>query len=255
MNLRPSGYEPDELPGCSIPRRVPGAARAGSGDGVSCQRGGPFLSRPGGDLLSHVLRRSTIGATALNGRVRDGIGCFARAMTTRPGKKRASRSCGQGAARVREDQHQPRPRGPGRASRKCGCSRSSTRHGGLSTVGPQACGRRGARRVPSAIPRRGRGSVRACGRPAEGPRSGLAVTGSDQACRAISTGRLNALLRVHLRPIDVVVFHGPQGRPCFEGGFPLRCLQRLSCPFIATQHCRWHDNWSTSGTFTPVLSY
>ena len=44
------------------------------------------LTRFGGDLLSHVLRRSTIGATALNCRVRDGIGCFARAMTTKPSK-------------------------------------------------------------------------------------------------------------------------------------------------------------------------
>ena len=42
--------------------------------------------RFGGDLLSHVLRRSTIGATVLNGRVRDGIGCFTRAMTTKPNK-------------------------------------------------------------------------------------------------------------------------------------------------------------------------
>ena len=42
---------------------------------------------PGGDLLSHVLRRSTIGATGLNGRVRDGTGCFPRAMTTRPVKR------------------------------------------------------------------------------------------------------------------------------------------------------------------------
>jgi hypothetical protein len=42
------------------------------------------LTRPGGDLLSHVLRRSTIGATVLNGRVRDGIGCFTRAITTKP---------------------------------------------------------------------------------------------------------------------------------------------------------------------------
>ena len=83
----------------------------------------------------------------------------------------------------------------------------------------------------------------------------LSSSGSNQAYRAISTGQLNALLHLHLRPIDVVVFHGSQGRPCFEGGFTLRCLQRLSCPFIATQHCRWHDNWSTSGTFTPVLSY
>ncbi|CAN0586070.1 unnamed protein product, partial [Ectocarpus sp. 12 AP-2014] len=44
------------------------------------------FSRFGGDLLSHVLRRSTIGATALNGRVRNGAGCFARAMTTKPRK-------------------------------------------------------------------------------------------------------------------------------------------------------------------------
>lgn len=44
------------------------------------------FSRFGGDLLSHVLRRSTIGATALNGRVRNGSGCFARAMTTKPRK-------------------------------------------------------------------------------------------------------------------------------------------------------------------------
>ena len=83
----------------------------------------------------------------------------------------------------------------------------------------------------------------------------LAVSGSDQANRAISTSQLNALLHLHLWPIDVVVFHGSQGRPCFEGGFPLRCLQRLSCPNIATQHYRWHDNWSTSGSFNPVLSY
>ena len=46
-----------------------------------------FFTRFGGDLLSHVLRRSTIGAAALNGRVRDGIGCFARAMTTKPRKE------------------------------------------------------------------------------------------------------------------------------------------------------------------------
>ena len=46
----------------------------------------PGLSRFGNDLLSHALRRSTIGATVLNGRVRDGIGCFTRAMITKPGK-------------------------------------------------------------------------------------------------------------------------------------------------------------------------
>ena len=50
-------------------------------------RGVHALHRSGGDLLSHVLRRSTIGAAALNGRVRDGIGCFARAVATRPVKR------------------------------------------------------------------------------------------------------------------------------------------------------------------------
>ena len=34
---------------------------------------------------------------------------------------------------------------------------------------------------------------------------------SVQANRAISTGKLNALLRLHTRPIDVVVYHGSQG--------------------------------------------
>jgi len=45
------------------------------------------------------------------------------------------------------------------------------------------------------------------------------------------------------------------GRTCFEGGFPLRCFQRLSRPYLATQRCRWRDNWYTRGTSTPVLSY
>ena len=41
------------------------------------------LCRPGNDLLSRVLRQSTIGAGAFNGRVRHGIGCFHSAITTR----------------------------------------------------------------------------------------------------------------------------------------------------------------------------
>ena len=51
------------------------------------------FTRSGGDLLSHVLRRSTISAVALNCRVRDGIGCFAHAITTRP-RKTHSKSYG-----------------------------------------------------------------------------------------------------------------------------------------------------------------
>ena len=56
------------------------------------------------------------------------------------------------------------------------------------------------------------------------------VAGSDPACWTISTGQLSALLRVHLRPIDVVVCHGPQGDLVSRGasrldafrGYPVR---------------------------------
>ena len=79
-----------------VPRVVLGA-----GDGDRSREIVAFLSRSGGDLLSHVLRRSTIGATALNGRVRDGIGCFARAMSTRSEKKRSAFR--RGAGRLSKD--------------------------------------------------------------------------------------------------------------------------------------------------------
>ena len=35
MNLRPSGYEPDELPGCSTPRHGVWAPALGAGPGLS----------------------------------------------------------------------------------------------------------------------------------------------------------------------------------------------------------------------------
>ena len=66
--------------------------------------------------------------------------------------------------------------------------------------------------------------------PVSGGCSSLSVTGSDQAYWTISTGQLSALLRVHLRPIDVVVCHGPQGDLVLRGasrldafsGYPVR---------------------------------
>jgi hypothetical protein len=44
--------------------------------------------RPGSDLLFRVLKRSTIGAGAIYGRVRDGIGYGHSAIATRPAKNR-----------------------------------------------------------------------------------------------------------------------------------------------------------------------
>ena len=45
------------------------------------------LDMPGNDLLSHILRCSTIGAGAFHGRVRDGIGCSRSAIITRQIKR------------------------------------------------------------------------------------------------------------------------------------------------------------------------
>ena len=88
LNLRPSGYEPDELPGCSTPRQI----RACLVD-RRIRRGLFALGRPGSDLLSRALRHSTIGAESFHGRVRNGIGCSPFATATRS-SKRAGRGLG-----------------------------------------------------------------------------------------------------------------------------------------------------------------
>ena len=81
-----------------------------------------------------------------------------------------------------------------------------------------------------------------------------------QAERAISTGKLHALLRFHFQPINQVVFLGPSyplrvGRSHLEECFPLICIQRLSQPNFATERCHWRDSSITRGSFIPVLSY
>ena len=77
----------------------------------------------------------------------------------------------------------------------------------------------------------------------------------DQADWMISTGKLHASRRFHIRPIDVVVYHDPLAKPCFEVSFPLRCFQRLSIPHIATLLRGWRHDRSTRGVSIPVLSY
>ncbi len=73
--------------------------------------------------------------------------------------------------------------------------------------------------------------------------------------RAISTARLNASPRLHLRPINVVVFNGPLTRSYLGVGFVLRCFQHLSNPDAATRLCPWRDNRHTGGLSSTVLSY
>ena len=163
-----------------------------------------MLCRPGDDLLSHVLRQSTIGAEAFDGRVRDGIGSYRLAEATRPAKDgERQRAIGSGGNPLTANYLLP-----------------PKQNWTFDRVKPTLLGYK-----------------------------------NNQVERAISTGKLRALPRFHIRPIDVVVFHGSSGRNRFEAGFPLRCLQRLSIPYIATLHCGWRHNRSTRDTFTPVLSY
>ena len=179
-----------------------------------------MLGRPGSDLLSHALRRSTIGAKGFHGRVRDGIGWFTPAITTRSSKH--GTEARPWAARLKQ------------------CLNYSIQ--GRSAVRP-ARGHSPIKDGPTGLGAARNGSP---------PRQSR---GGGQADRAISTGQLHALLRFHIRPINVVVYHGSQAKPGFEVGFPLRCFQRLSLPHLATQRCGWRHNWYTRGVSIPVLSY
>ena len=53
----------------------------------------------------------------------------------------------------------------------------------------------------------------------------------------VSSARLNTLLQLHLRPINVVVFHAPIGRTHLGRDLALRCFQRLFLPHLATRPC------------------
>ena len=76
--------------------------------------------------------------------------------------------------------------------------------------------------------------------------------------RPISGSQLHPSLHFHLCPIHLVFSKGSysfDGTSHLEGGFTLRCLQRLSRPGLATLPWRWRANRSTSGPSIPVLSY
>ena len=72
---------------------------------------------------------------------------------------------------------------------------------------------------------------------------------------SISTGHLHTLRCFQIRPINPIIYRGPQKKPNLGTGFPLRCFQRLSLPYVANQPCPRRDNWHTRGTSIPVLSY
>src|SRR5699024_3903675 len=78
--------------------------------------------------------------------------------------------------------------------------------------------------------------------------------------RPISNGPLHASRHFHFHPIYLIISEGSyfpegNGKSHLEASFTLRCFQRSSRPYIATQRCSWRNNWYTSGMSIPVLSY
>ncbi len=76
--------------------------------------------------------------------------------------------------------------------------------------------------------------------------------------RPISNGPLHASRHFHFHPIYLIISEGSyfpegNGKSHLEASFTLRCFQRLSRPYIATQRCSWRNNWYTSGMSTKVL--
>jgi hypothetical protein len=194
LNLRPSGYEPDELPGCSTPRRCrcPEHGRRMRGPRVVWVWGvaGGGFAGPGSDLLFRA---------------------YLAQYHRRWGFSRPS----SGWDRVLCPPLWP----PGRAS----------------PPSPRVTG------------------VSAHGRP------GLAAArgryGWDWRVRAISTGQLAPIARLPPPAYRRGGLPRLSTRPGFEGGFPLRCVQRLSRPHLATRHCGGRHNRYTRGASLPVLSY
>jgi hypothetical protein len=174
-------------------------------------------ARPGGDRLSRALRRSTIGAEGFHGRVRDGIGCWPLAIATRP--------CRDQRRRCRPSALGFLPRAGGRRPRAF--LGVSSRVG----VGLVAASERVHATIAVAIARAIKRSIERLV-----PVSTRVATLAPPAYRRDGLSRLST-------------------RPGFEGGFPLRCFQRLSRPHIATRRCGWRHNRYTRGASIPVLSY
>jgi hypothetical protein len=152
---------------------------------------------PGGDLLFHTLGCSTIGAEGFHGRVRDGIGCLAPRYGHQAGKTGPRTAAGL------------QPTGLSRGFVMCGEVSGRVRPPAFARAGSGPPFFHGGLLPPLT---RGKGSCRYA-RAASGAFCESAPGSS--ADRAISTGQLRGLPRFHLRPIDVVVYHGSSSETWF----------------------------------------
>ena len=180
-----------------------------------CEPGGVRMRCRRRPTLPRPLGRSTIGAAGLNGRVRDGNGCGPCALVA------SDCHCGVIA---------PPRRGDRRARRRSRWAKMRSED--------RECVVLRALRL-------------------DYPRE----LGSSQAARAIRTAALGAPRGASTGGLSTssspTALQGAQGsgRVHLGGGFPLRCVQRLSAPTIATRRCPWQGSRDTSGSSDSVLSY
>ena len=196
-------------------------------------RGG-FLDDSGDDRLSR--QRHYHGPGGLNGRVRNGNGCDPASMVAGKAAGRRSGPAGRGQLRCCRSRVASRKRASWRGSDPPTSRRTADRrdrHG----VG---CGNRDHPAIRAAVwwraaDRGGQaarllGPVGCGGRPPCTP--GLSTWSSSRSLRSLR-----------------------YWKPRLGGGFALRCLQRLSCPDLATRRCPERDSRHTRGRSSPILSY
>ena len=73
--------------------------------------------------------------------------------------------------------------------------------------------------------------------------------------RAIRTSQLRALPPLHTWPINVMVYHGPQGDLVLRWVSRLDAFSGYPVHTIATRLRGWRHDRSTRGVSIPVLSY
>ena len=222
---------------------------------------------PGGDLLSRVLRRSTIGAGVFHGRVRDGNGCGHPAMTTRSAKRNIFEKLVLVSLRSRP--HRPSCDGlacagaPHERRRPVGLAKPSASGLLPCCQGTRTGAKHRKRDCASGLVAR---PVRSQPARASGVRTKNSVDALRASRWAFVMGTIKSIERLVL--VSFMRYRTSTsslstwssstaliGTTGFQVGFPLRCFQRLSIPHIATLLCRWRDNRSTRDVSTPVLSY
>ena len=175
-----------------------------------------------------AIRRSTIGAGGLNFRVRNGNGWVPSAMVTRQ-LKTTSIVAAAAHGYPRCDRH--------RGKERVSCTKPLQ----WQFV---------VQKRPALLPYEATQWLR-----------GGIVREYGQASRKISTGRLNTLPHLDRQPIDQIISLVPSVRLKRKGCLILRGASHLDAFSGYPVHtwlpstCRWHDNWYTRGTSTPVLSY